>query len=176
MSNSYAQEILNKIIPLLTDFAKLDISSFDISEEKQLYLDSIGVLFNDIFKDGIAVRFNLYLYNPVHIIALVSRESVYEIAERMNIDIDTDFEKVRYNEETLSFIVEIVNLMTAAVADIYAKRINKRVIYSPPKIVRHIFSPNILKGIDIRGRMASITTYEFLFNRPDSGIKLFLIC
>lgn len=167
--------MLNRIILLLTDFAKLDLGSFDISEERQLYIDSIGALFNDMFMGGIAVRFTLYLDNPVYIIALVSIEAVYEVSERMNIEIDGDFEKVRYNENTLSFVVEIVNLMTAAVADSYAKRINRRVIYSPPKIVRHLFGPEIIKGIDIRGRKANIVTYEFLFRRPDSGMKLLLI-
>ncbi len=175
MSGASSQDILNRVIALLTNFAKLDLETFDISEEKKIYIDSVAVLFDEMFKDGISVRFTLYMANPVYIIALISREAIYEISEKMNIEIDTDFEKVRYDDNSLSFIVELVNLMTAAVADTYAKRINNRVLYSPPKIVRHLFSPDIIRGIDIRGRMANIISYEFLFKRPDSGIKMLII-
>ncbi|MGC8926925.1 MAG: hypothetical protein ACP5QK_03285 [Myxococcota bacterium] len=175
MRGSDSQEILNKVLNLLNNFVQLDVKGFDISEEKRLYIDSITVLFGAAFKDGIAVRCSLYLDEPVYILTLISKDAVYEISEGMNPGIDKDFEKVRYDENALSFIVELVNLMTASVADRYARRLNKRVLYSPPRVVRHIFSPNIIKGIDIRGRMANIIVYEFILSKPDSAIKMLLI-
>lgn len=175
MSSSDSQEILNKVLNLLTDFAKIDVNGFDISEERKLYIDSITVLFGDVFKDGIAIRFGFYLDEPVYVLTLISKEAVYEISDNMGVEIEKDFEKVRYDENALSFIVELVNLMTASVADRYAVRLNKRVLYSPPKIVRHLFSPDIIKGIDIKNRMANIIVYEFILSRPDSAIKMLLI-
>jgi chemotaxis protein CheY-P-specific phosphatase CheC len=175
MSSSESQEILNKVLNLLTDFAKIDVSGFDISEERKLYIDSITVLFGDVFKDGIAIKFSFYLDEPVYVLVLISREAVYELSNSMGINIDEDFEKVRYDENALSFTVEIANLMTASVADRYARKLNKRVLYSPPKIVRHLFSPDIIKGIDIKNRMANIIVYEFILSRPDSAIKMLLI-
>ncbi len=175
MSSSDSQEILNRIIPLLTEFVGLEIQGFDISEEKRLYIDSISVLFDQYFKDGIAVSYSLYLDEPVYVLAAVSKNAVYEIAGKMKIETDSDFEKVREDENALSFIAELVNLMTASVADQYARKLNRRVIYSPPRIIKHIFSPGIIKGIDIRSRPAKIIVYEFIFSSLESAIKMLLI-
>ncbi|MCX7958520.1 MAG: hypothetical protein N3B13_05675, partial [Deltaproteobacteria bacterium] len=175
MSTSDSQEILNRITTLLNEFIGIEIQGFDISEEKRIYIESVSVLFDQYFKDGIAVKYDLYLDEPVYILALVSKNAFYEIAARMKIETDADFEKVRDDENALSFITELINLMTASVADNYARRLSKRVIYSPPKIIKHIFSPEIIKGIGIRSRPAKIIVYEFIFSEPESAIKMLLI-
>ncbi len=175
MRSSDSQEILNRIISLLTDFVGIEIYGFDISEEKSIDIPSISVFFDNYFKDGIAVKYNLYLDNPVYILTIISKKAVYEISEKMKIDADSDFEKVRDDESILSLISEIVNLMVASVADKYARNLNKRVLYSPPKIVKHLFSPDIIKNIDIRNRLAKIIVYEFLFSDPESAVKMLLI-
>jgi|GEM_PF-2359961 len=175
MSAVETQDILNRILSLFTNFAKLELDSFDISEEKKIYVDSLPVLFDEVFKDGIAVRFELYLPQPVYILALISKEAIYEISDRMGVALNPDFEQVRIDENALSFTVELINLMTASVADKYARKYNRRVIYSPPKVIRHIFSPNIIQGIEIRNRMANIVSYEFNFTQPNSSLKMLLI-
>lgn len=169
------QEILNKIIFILTDFAGLELDSFDVSEEKRLYIDSISVFFDRYFKDGIAIRYGLYLDEPVYVLTAVSKNAVYEISNRMKVELDLDFEKVRDDENALSFITELANLMTASVADRYAKNLNKRVLYSPPKLIKHIFSPETIKGIEIRNRPAIVIVYEFVLLEPESGIKMLII-
>ncbi len=175
MSSSDSQEILNRIVSILNEFVNLELTGFDISEEKRLYLNSISVLFDPFLGDGIAVRYSLYLDNPVYILTLVSRPAVYEISKKMNIEIDTDYEKFRDNTNMLSVIAELVNFMTAAVADKYARRLNKRVLYSPPKIIKHIFSPDIIKGIGTGSRIVNVIVYEFILSEPESIIKMFLI-
>ncbi|MCX7943106.1 MAG: hypothetical protein N2746_01170 [Deltaproteobacteria bacterium] len=175
MSSGDSQVILNRIVSLFNEFVGIEIQGFDISEEKRLYIDSMPILIDSHFKDGICVKHNLYLDEPVYIVTLISKGAVYEISLKMKIDIDPDFERVREDDNTLSFITELVNLMTAAVADKYAMKLNRRVLYSPPRLVRHIFSPELIKGIDIRNRPACIIVYEFLFSEADSAIKMFLI-
>ena len=175
MSAVETQEILNRVLDILNNFVKVDLKGFDVLEEKKLFIESLPVLFEDRFDDGMAIRFEIYFDSPVYVLMSVSKNAVYEIAEKMGVTLDADLERVRLDENSLSFIVEIANMMTAIVADRYARRYKKKVIYSPPHIIKHIFSPRLIDGMDIRGRMANIITYEFNLSSPDSEIKLFII-